>query len=236
MLVIRTGGQVWMESLSGALLPVPPVAWIAPSARFTRFVQRGEIHALGLVLQPVCSAVLLQGDVQAWVDRLLPLDALPQPHWRAVVERLHAANTDAERLEHLFCGLRAAVDDARAQAVRQRLQCLGHAVARDPQGAASELGLGVRQLQRQCLAGFGLTPKQLQTVTRVRAALLTAVQVPHSRSVDGAGLALDHGYFDQSHLGRDMRRLVGTSLSSLRAQVLQPDCAYWPVSLGPRLA
>lgn len=236
MLVVRLTGQVWMESFTGALCPLPPAALIAPSTRFTRFVQHGNVQAVGLVLKPVCLAALLQGSAAGWADRFVSLDDLPHRHWWPLVANVHGAANDRDRVHWLFTGLRAVVGHAREEANRRRLEHLGGAIVQDLPGAAGALGLSVRQLQRQCQAGFGLTPKQLQTLTRLRATLLSSVLAPPQAIASGAGLALDQGYFDQSHLGRDMRRLVGTSLTGLHSQLAGAASAYWPVSLGPRLA
>jgi AraC-like DNA-binding protein len=74
---------------------------------------------------------------------------------------------------------------------------------------AGELGFSERQLRRRFHDAVGYGPKTLQRVLRLRRFL--------ARAADGAsetGLAtaaLDAGYADQSHLGRECRALTGLS-------------------------
>ncbi len=235
MLVIRVSGSVWVESPGGGLQPLPSAALIAPSTRFTVYAQEGAVHAVGLVLRGACLSCLVQGSAAGLANQFIPLSDLPDPRMRLLVEAVYEAVDDQSRVNALFAGLREVLKHPRHDWHRQRLECLVQAVVQDLPGATRSLGLGVRQLQRQCLAGFGLTPKQLQSLARLSATLLSATgPAAHATGTD-AELALDHGFFDQSHLGRDMRRLVGTSLSQLRRDSAQTGAAYWPVALGRQL-
>lgn len=107
-------------------------------------------------------------------------------------------------------------------AYRRRLcQAVGHQGA----GAATALGLGQRQLERRCRALLGMTPKQMQRITRLHGLLSGALRQQRLPDVDAA---LAAGYYDQSHLARDARLLTGATLRELLHQA-QPEGAWWPL-------
>lgn len=84
---------------------------------------------------------------------------------------------------------------------------------------AAHLGLSASQLRRRCLHVVGVSPKVLQRILRFQGflALAQATTAPlGQRGLDGmAGLAIDVGYADQSHLSRECLRLAGVTPSAL---------------------
>ena len=111
----------------------------------------------------------------------------------------------------------------RRAALLQRL-CLD--VVRNGVRAAASLGMSERQLERHCRAWLGLSPKRLQRLTRFHAMLADAAR---RGRLPAADTALAAGYYDQSHLARDVRLLTGTSLRHLLRQA-HADGAWWPLA------
>jgi AraC-like DNA-binding protein len=110
-------------------------------------------------------------------------------------------------------------------------------------GAVAEhLALSESQLRRRCLHTVGLGPKTLQRTLRFQGflALAQAGVVPRgTRGADGmAGLAVDVGYADQSHLSRECQRLTGlTPTALLGGGVDRCACGHdHSASYGPFLA
>nr|MDQ3402770.1 helix-turn-helix domain-containing protein [Actinomycetota bacterium] len=75
---------------------------------------------------------------------------------------------------------------------------------------ADTLGLGERQLHRECLRAFGYGPKTLHRVVRFTEALRLA-----RSGTAFAEVAHLSGYADQPHLARDVRDLAGVPLGEL---------------------
>lgn len=84
---------------------------------------------------------------------------------------------------------------------------------------ASTLAISSSQLRRRCLETVGLGPKALQRTLRFEGFLALAqagVSASGRRGTDGmASLAVDVGYADQAHLGRECRRLTGLAPGEL---------------------
>lgn len=78
---------------------------------------------------------------------------------------------------------------------------------------ADHLALSTSQLRRRCLHAVGTSPKVLQRTLRFQGFLALAqagTTAGGRRAADGmAGVAVDVGYADQAHLGRECLRLTG---------------------------
>lgn len=75
---------------------------------------------------------------------------------------------------------------------------------------AERLGVSRQHLAAQFRTHVGLSPKLYARIQRFRRAT-DALRVPAPAAVDWAQLALDCGYFDQSHLIRDFREFADST-------------------------
>jgi AraC-like DNA-binding protein len=76
---------------------------------------------------------------------------------------------------------------------------------------ATHLALSPSQLRRRCLHAVGVSPKVLQRTLRFQGFLALA----QAGATATAGLAVDAGYADQAHLGRECLRLTGLTPRAL---------------------
>ena len=76
---------------------------------------------------------------------------------------------------------------------------------------AAQLGVSRQHLARTFAQHVGLSPKMLARIVRARAVVDV---VRETTDVDWVSLALDAGYYDQSHLIADIRELTGLSPGS----------------------
>jgi AraC-like DNA-binding protein len=149
------------------------------------------------------------------VDQRLRLTEL----WGSSVDRLVEAMAQAGTPEralmflqaHLLQEFRRAVrvDPLVSEAVKALMPW--HPVNID--ALASHLALSASQLRRRCLHAVGVSPKVLQRTLRFQGFLALAqagATATGRRGAGGtAGLAIDAGYADQAHLGRECLRLTG---------------------------
>lgn len=136
------------------------------------------------------------------------------------------------RLALLFDALRSAVAGPAQDQRRVLLLRLAQAVQGQLGVACQDLAISRRHLERLCRAHFGMAPKQFQTIARLQQALHGAAHT------GGADLALQAGYYDQSHLARDLRRLAGQPLGRLVRQARQVAGdvnPHWPLAVGWQL-
>ncbi len=232
MLVLRLAGQVLHAGRGPGPALVPVAALIGPSTRPARFDHVGAVHAVGLLIRPEALPGLLRVPVAGLVDGHAALVDVAGPAWASTVQAVQAAADDGTRLAVLFQQLRQAVAGPLQAQRRAQRQRLASAIQGPLALACRTLGLSRRQLERQCLAAFGMAPKQFQTVARLQRALHGAAQA----GTPGADLALQAGYYDQSHLARDLRRLAGQPLGRLVAQARRVGSEHWPLAVGWQLS
>jgi AraC-like DNA-binding protein len=142
------------------------------------------------------------------VDRRVPLETICQGV-SALQARIAEAGTDRERVSQLATFLerklaeRSAWDAVVGHNVHAILASGGQI---SPDELAQRAGLTARQLQRRFQVSVGVSPKFLCRIIRFRA-IFDRLQ---SRA-PWPSIALDCGFFDQSHLIRDFKQFAGQS-------------------------
>ena len=224
MLVVRLAGQVVCR---GA--PVPPSAWMSASTTATVYEHSGPVQAVGLVLQPEAAAALF-ASARGLANTLRPLAELVGPGWAEVEHAVRAAADDGARLQVLCDFIRQWVaPPSPCEARRQQALALLHAASDDATDAGQRLGLSQRQFERRFVAHWGMAPKQFQVIARLNTALGSALAAPDGPVVE---LAVDQGYYDQSHMARDVRRLAGQPLQALVQGSRSAVSEHWPLQVG----
>jgi AraC-like DNA-binding protein len=223
---------LWQDSGDAFFVGMMSTWFDVPAARRTRTVAvRFRPGAASLFIGPVPLAGL--------VDQRADLDLLwERPVAERLRDTLWSvARSDDERLalltEALYARLSIAPPGARAatalasrvtaaapagqvlalRAVAE-LEARGGAVRVET--LAATLGVSRQYLAAQFRDHVGLSPKLFARISRFRAARASALAAATSDAADRYGhdwatLALDSGYFDQSHLIRDFQDFTGAS-------------------------
>lgn len=204
----------------------PPITFHTLSTVPVFHPHAGELAALGLLVRPSAAACLLGHATGAVADQVLGWDTVAGAHEALRVEEaVDRSRTDIECLRALAASFR------RTMAIVSRGREAGHArlcdaVGRHGAQAGWHLGLGRRQLERHCREILGVTPKQFQRLTRFHEALSTALTGRPARMAD---VALEAGYYDQSHFASETRHLAGAPMGALLSAAL-PDSPWWPLA------
>lgn len=193
----------------GEAAPAPRLA--GPSAQPVVLRMRGHIHGLSLTLRPGASLALfgvpaheLAEDEIAWAD-------IAGPTLRGEMARVHEPGSDAARAGRLLDALLAALrrgHERDAQAARRAAQ-LFRAPApaeRTVRAVATSLGLGERRLQQVFRAHIGLPPRTWGRLARLHECLRL---LRRPAPLPWHALALDGGFYDQSHLINEFQALCG---------------------------
>ena len=205
-------------------------AWHWPGAVVSgahdRFVVRGMGGAssvIGVHFRPGGAAAFFGGALRELHNQTVLLDALWGPAACELRERLQAAPQVARKfrlLENALLSRLLAAEPADAM-VMQALRTL----AQDPAHARidavqHESTCSAPQFIRRFEATVGITPKRYARVLRFNSLLPRLV---HVGPRDWAQLAVEGGYFDQSHLSHEFKRLAGlTPAAYAPAQADQP--------------
>jgi AraC-like DNA-binding protein len=151
-----------------------------------------------------------------WVDA----EALFPPAFRQVVDRLAEHEEPGQLIALAEAWLMPLVRAARkpSAAADRVAQLLLQGEGPGLDALALAHGLDVRQLRRQFAARTGVSPRLFGRVARFDRLVRLANLAPQARWLD---LALDAGYHDHQHLGRDFREFTRMSPSEFRQLELQ---------------
>lgn len=148
------------------------------------------------------------------VDRRVPLEAI----WNdasTLPARIAEARSDRERVNQFatFLESKLAEQSAWDAVVQHNVHAIldsGGQVS--PDQLAQRAGLTARQLERRFQVAVGVSPKFLCRIVRFRA-VFDCLRSPAPWS----SIALDCGFFDQSHLIRDFKQFAGQSPTAFLA-------------------
>jgi len=135
-------------------------------------------------------------------------DLAPRGEVEAVRERVVEARGDAERVAAVEAFLLGRVRPVAVdRVVRAAVQAIVEARGVIRIGAlARELGISGDRLEKRFRGVVGASPKQFASLVRVRGAIEA-----YRPGVAMARVAVEAGYFDEAHFGREVRRVIGVS-------------------------
>lgn len=198
-----------------------------PATRPVTSWNPGPLQVL-MALMPTDAMHRLTGlDMAGWVDRWDDARAVLPPDWGVMLDAVAAEGTDEQRIGRLEDFL-----VPRWAALRPAQPVLVQHVADWAQSLAAQAMLGasgrsLRQIERRVRRWSGLPMRELRGQGRGEQAFLRGrACADRLAAPDWAGLALDSGYADQSHLCRETRRLTGFSPDELRRRI-QGDEGFW---------
>jgi AraC-like DNA-binding protein len=205
--VLPDGAMRLVFDLSPARL-APMV--IGPSAKPALLQMSGHIHGLSITLRPGASMALFGLPAHELAEAAVGWGDLAYPGLRNQAERIHDAGTDAARAERLLEGLLASL----RRNAEHESRTARHAAAlfRRPSGdrsvraVAEALGLSERRLQQLFRAHLGLPPRTWSRLARMHDCLRL---LRRPEALPWHALALDGGFYDQSHLINEFQALCG---------------------------
>lgn len=185
---------------------------------------RELVSVMGVRFRPGGAFPFLGAPASELAEAQVDLETLWGPSARELRERLCAAQTPAERfdllentlLAHLFRPME------RHAAVRFALHAFGRPDSKVAvREVAREGGLSQRRFIQLFAREVGMSPKLFCRVRRFRHALET---VRHAATPDWGRVAVDCGYYDQSHLIHDFQSFAHLSPRDFVRQ--RSDCVF----------
>jgi len=203
--------------------PLPRLLFSGPHRRPSMSWSPGPLHALSVGFYPEALRRLMGLPVEPYLDCNLPLQAVaPAAFLQACQAVLDGGGI------HAFAQLQTQLQPLWDEPAQDSpVPYLGDWVrALATRAAHSSAGRSVRQLQRLVRDWTGQSQRDLQLFIRADTALQHYLAWQRGERRDLASVAADAGFADQSHMGRDLRRLTGLSPARLGA-LLATDEAFW---------
>jgi AraC-like DNA-binding protein len=211
---------------------LPAVSMCGLHDHLRHHVHSADHAAVILPLRPDQAYALLRQPLDLLRNRTLGLsDLLPNPvDWSPLLARLAAASGLPERLPLAREALapwmaNAPPDPLISQALDLLLQAGGQYRVDD---LAQQLGLSQSALERRFRQRVGMTPRRYASLIRLSHAARLR-EAGH----DLTSVAHASGYFDQSHLVRDLRRTTGVPPSAGLSPLPEQDAEKVQVQREP---
>jgi AraC-like DNA-binding protein len=221
-LVFVTSGEILDIPATGPTALKPRAFYMGPLEQVRMAEARGHLEAISVFFRPGALNTLNAGEpVEAYVERVVPAEAILDPDDSFLLERALSTNGLAAKVDFLEQYvlrwalrrrtepdrvLAAAVSVLEAQRGESRIEDL-----------AQTLGYSRRQLERRFLKSIGLTPKALARTIRFKHSLYALCDTlgaqPQAHFLDG--------FYDQSHLTKEFRKFSGMTPTTLTEEVLQ---------------
>ncbi len=210
--------------------PVPALSFAGPHTVPCVSVNPGPVRAFMLGLMPQSVQALTGVDMAAFVNRVVPIDAVLDASWQAMVQAVQDAADDATRVQLIEAFLEPRWSALRHLAMPRAQRYRHWAEALALQAGTSGVGNSLRQAERRIKRWVGLPMRELRRIGRAEESFFLARAEPLSdapeRSPDWATIALDSGYCDQAHLCREVRRVAGFSPNELK-RAIDEDESFW---------
>ena len=160
----------------------------------------------GIRFKPGGLYPFLQTPAVEFAARVVELDEVLGRDAELVAERLGEAPDHARRFAILERFLMDRAGDA-LRTDRRVAHCVSHLHVRSVGDLTRELGISNKHLNRLFRRHVGTNPKTLARVQRFQGVVcsLQGAAGPH----DWAGVALDHGYYDQAHMITEFKACSG---------------------------
>lgn len=216
--VLIEGDWAWWDdgrwvNLTGPLL-------FGANSRAMKVRVRGPFSVASFAVRPSAWTSLFEAPATDFADRIVPL---AEGWGKAAADALGRHTLEAGNDDELIAAMESAVLEQLERIGRNQVDPVlasFESIARNDstirvEDAAQLLGLSPRQLERRCLAGFGLSPKSVLQRCRF---LDMAAAIRGQSASDEAELAALR-FFDQSHLNREFRRYTGMTPGAFQRAV-----------------
>lgn len=180
---------------------------------------RGHMEGLSVTLRPGSAAALLGVPAGVITQHAVHLDELWGADGVEALERIAEQRDDRGRVAALEAILQrrlAKAETGSSSAASRAAQLIAATGGqRSLPEVAAAIGVGERRLQQLFHAHVGLSPRTWSRLSRFHRCLRALRVTPEPR---WAQLAVDSGFYDQSHLANEFRSLCGLTPTELLAQ------------------
>lgn len=206
--------------------PLPQLVFSGPFQRPAISWNPGPVYAMTLAIYPESWLALTGIDVGDLVDRAVPLEDLLSSDLLSIFHSVLHPGTSELRLRRLEDALEPLWQDRRPRdgGAPYWLQDWTRNLA--VRAATSGPGISTRQMQRRIKSWTGQSQRQLQSYARTEELFAKSLSNETPAGLNLSQLAIDSGFADQSHMGREVRRLTGEPPGKIN-RLIATDERFW---------
>lgn len=204
--------------------PAARILLAGPQTRPTITWNPGPARGMMLLFMPDALHQLIGIDVPHWIDRTAPAEEALPPDWLAMCRSVLSARDEREGLQQIEAFIAARWRRLRGQAASPRLREWAEALAL--RAATTQAGRSLRQVERRIRSWAGQPLRELRGFGRAEHAFFDGLAAADNGELKWSDVAVDAGYFDQSHMNRASRRITGFAPEELRRRISE-DEGFW---------
>lgn len=204
--------------------PTATVLFTGPQTRPTVTWNPGPARGMMLLLMPDALHRLVGLDVSQWTDKTAPADAALPADWQAMGLEVLSAGSDTHGLRLIETFLTARWTGVRDTLASRRYRDWAEALAL--RAATTQTGRSLRQIERRVRTWAGQPLRELRGFGRAEHAFFDGLAAADAGALRWSEVAIDAGYFDQSHMNRASRRITGFAPEELRRHITE-DEGFW---------
>jgi AraC-like DNA-binding protein len=214
--MVDEGGQI-------AERPTPALSFAGPHRKPVMSWCPGPVHALTVAFYPDAWREVTGRDAAKFANTTVAAEAALDPDAAMTLAGLLVDEGEAQQKWE-------GAERLMAQLWEPRIATGGTPFVRDwtrgliARAALSGGGRSARQMQRRLKSWTGLNRRELQAHARIEQLFERTHESPDRN--DLAAIAAEAGYADQSHMGREVKRLTGVSPARINA-LIRTDERYW---------
>ena len=221
-LVFGHGDPCFERLLAGSLAPSPDYAITGFMSQTIEYSCPGRLGVIMVGLQPWGLRPFLRGAIPEMVDRNL-LISTEFLHVANLEWQVRSAGSLQQRIDHIETFLlrylrQPALDQPIVEAVEELVQRRGDV---DLGQLARDAGIGSRHFRRRFQAAIGVAPRRFCQVVRFQS-VFTALDRQEG-APDWCALALEAGYYDQSHFIHAFRAFTGLTPAAYLSRMQRTD-------------
>lgn len=202
---------------------LPRLVFSGPQRRPSASWSPGAVHALSVGFFPEAIARLIGRPIEPYLDQHLPLETVAPPALLQACKTVLGAAGQGS-----FAALEAQFQPLwREPRQASPAPYLGDWVrSLATRAMHSTAGRSLRQWQRRIRDWTGQSYRDLQLFIRIEEAFILRTEPYDGGTPNLAAIAADTGFADQSHMGREIRRVTGMSPARF-GESLANDEAFW---------
>lgn len=203
-------GDSYKINLSGKWENQSNILFSSQISKYFFLENTGTSGMIGIKLHPLAFYELFGQNLASLTDTVIPLESLIPEHEQSlnkIGENEMGMNDRVQLAESWLKSITPKTEPKVRLAIDRILEQRG---ITDIEALASEIDLSARQLERQFKKMIGLTPKFYSRIIRFS----NIFQVMDSEDTSWVKVALQSGYFDQSHFIRNFKEFTGEEPSA----------------------
>ncbi|MCF6344554.1 MAG: helix-turn-helix domain-containing protein [Devosiaceae bacterium] len=207
-------------------MQIPSLSFSGPLRQPVQSFNPDKIFALTLGFYPDAFQAITGQEISPYIDRTVPLNSILSGDLLKLFETMFDQGSLNEKLQAFENELELIWQQTRPKGHKftQKLQDWSRLLA--IRALTSKAGQSVRQIQRRTKDWTGQNQRELIAYSKNEALFENWLKGKEGGNLSLAELAAENGFSDQSHMGREVKRLTGISPAKFN-RLIETDESFW---------